>query len=148
MRRTPKLVSMLVSAAVIGVTGATCSTCGIGLLNGTKIWCALPIYWLFGFPVAIATAIIFGLPLTLIFFKLRLVRWWQFGMAGFICAIPFWIELSQPFSLVRWVESDLYYSLNYLGSGFIGGLSYWWASRKSGIGEIPSKTAREPDEPA
>ena len=148
MHPTPKPVSVLVSAAVIGVTAATCSTCGVGLVNGTKIWCASPIFWFSGFPVAIGTAIIFGLPLTLIFWKLRLARWWQFGMAGFVCAIPFWIELSKPLTSASWMESGLYDSLNYLGSGFLGGLSYWWMSRKSGIGESRSKTAQEPDEPA
>jgi hypothetical protein len=130
MHPASRPVSVLVSAAVIGVTVATCATCGVGLLNGTKIWCALPIFWLFGFPVAISTAIVAGLPLMFVFWKLRLSRWWQFGMAGLVCAMPFWIALAKPFASVRWMESGLYDSLNYLGSGFAGGLSYWWMHRK------------------
>ena len=146
MHLSPNPVSMHVYAAVIGVTAATCSTCGVGLVNGTKIWCALPIFWFFGFPVAIVMAFIFGLPVLLIFRKLRLGSWWQFGMAGFVSAIPFWIELSKPLTSVHWMESGLYNSLNYLGSGFLGGLSYWWMSRKSGIAERSSKAHGEPDE--
>lgn len=148
MDTTPNPVSTLVSAAVIGVTAATCSTCGVGLVNGTKIWCALPIYWLFGFPVAIATAIVVGLPLTLIFWKLRLVRWWQFGIAGFVCAIPAWIDIAEPFTSGRWAQSGLYDALNYLGSGLAGGLAYWWMYQKAGIRSRADDMTGESDRPA
>lgn len=128
-----RTTSMLGFAAVIGVTAATFTTCGVGLAHGTGTWCALPLFWLIGFPMAIVAALIFGLPLALIFWKLRLTPWWQFGIAGVVSAIPMWIELSQPFTSVRWAQSGLYDSLNYLGSGLAGGIAYWWISRKVGI---------------
>lgn len=120
-------------AAVIGVAGATSTTCGVGLVHGTGTWCGLPWVWFIGFPLAIITALILGLPLALLFWKFRLTQWWQFGITGFISAIPVWIVLAQPFTSVRWVQSGLYDSLNYLGSGLASGLAYWWICRKVGL---------------
>ena len=126
-------MSKLGVAAVIGVVVATSTTCGVGLAHGTGTWCALPLVWFFGFPLAIIAALIFGLPLALLFWKLRLTRWWQFGITGFLCAIPAWMELAEPFASVRWAQSGLYDSLNYLGSGLAGGLAYWWICQKVGM---------------
>lgn len=126
-------MSMLGVAAVIGVTGATFTTCGVGLAHGTGTWCGLPLVWFIGFPIAIVAALIFGLPLALLFWKFRLTNWWQFGMAGFTCAVPFWFELAEPFTSVRWAQSGFYDSLNYLGSGLAGGLAYWWICQKIGF---------------
>ena len=128
-----RTMSMLGVAAVIGVTIATFTTCGVGLAHGTGTWCALPLVWFIGFPLAITNALIFGLPLAFLFCKLRLTRWWQFAVTGFICATPVWIELAEPFTSVRWAQFGLYDSLNCLGSGLAGGLAYWWISQKVGI---------------
>lgn len=128
-----RTMSMLGVAAVIGVTAATFATCGVGLAHRTGTWCALPLFWFIGFPLAIGVALIFGLPLAFVFWKLRLTRWWQFGIAGFTSAIPLWIELAQPFTSVRWAQSGLYDSLNSLGSGLASGLAYWWISQKIGV---------------
>ena len=125
-----RATAMLAFAAAIGVTAATSTTCGVGLAHGTGTWCALPLVWLIGFPIAIVVALIFGLPLALVFRKLRLTRWWQFALAGFTCAVPTWMDLAEPFTSVRWAQSGLYDSLNYLGSGCAGGLAYWWISQK------------------
>jgi hypothetical protein len=138
---------MLGFAAVVGVTAATFTTCGVGLAQGTGGWCALPLFWLIGFPLAIVSALIFGLPLALVFRKLRLTQWWQFGTGGFVCAIPVWIELSQPFTSVRWPQSGLYDSLNYLGSGLASGLSFWWISQKIGVRNDVDESPRESDRP-
>ena len=124
---------MLGIAAVIGVTVATSATCGVGLAHGTGTWCALPLAWLIGFPFAIIAALVFGLPVAFLFWKLRLTRCWQSGTAGFMCAIPFWIELATPFTSVRWAQSGFYDSLNYLGSGLAGGVAYWWICQRAGI---------------
>jgi hypothetical protein len=128
-----RTMSMLGFAAIIGVAVATSTTCGVGLTHGTGTWCALPLVWFIGFPLAVMAALIFGLPLAFLFWKLRLTHWWQFGITGFICAIPLWIELAEPFTSVRWARSGLYDSLNYLGSGLAGGLAYWWICQKVGI---------------
>lgn len=55
-----RTMSMLGVAAVVGVTGATSVTCGVGLFHGTGTWCGLPLFWFIGFPLAIFVAIIFG----------------------------------------------------------------------------------------
>lgn len=137
MRLTIKSVlrtmMMLGIAAVIGVTVATSATCGVGLAHGTGTWCALPLSWLIGFPFAIIAALVFGLPVAFLFWKLRLTRCWQFGTAGLMCAIPFWMELAAPFTSVRWVQSGFYDSLNYLGSGLAGGVACWWICQRAGI---------------
>ena len=134
-------MSMLGVAAVIGVTIATFTTCGIGLVHGTGTWCALPLVWFIGFPLAITNALIVGLPLAFLFCKLRLTRWWQFAVTGFICATPVWMELAEPFTSVRWAQFGLYDSLNYLGSGLAGGLAYWWISQKVGMRRGTDETA-------
>lgn len=142
-----RTMSMLGVAAIIGVAMATLATCGVGLVRGTGAWCALPLVWLFGFPLAVVVALLFGLPLALLFWKLRLTRWWQFGMTGFVCALPFWIALAAPFTSVRWAQSGLYDSLNYLGSGLAAGLAYWWLCRKTGSRHGSDQMAQESNQP-
>lgn len=150
MRLTLKSVfrtaSMLGLAAVIGVSAATFTTCGLGLAHGTGTWCALPLVWFIGFPLAIIVAVIFGLPVAFLFLKFRLTRCWQFGMAGFICAIPFWMELAEPFTSVRWAQSGLYDSLNYLGSGIAAGVAYWWICQRIGIRGGNNEMSQEPNQ--
>lgn len=143
-----RTMSMLGFAAVIGVAIATFTTCGVGLAHGTGTWCALPLVWFIGFPLAVIAAVVFGLPLAFLFWKLRLTRWWQFGITGFICAIPVWIELAEPFTSVRWVQSGLYDSLNYLGSGLAGGLAYWRICQKVGICSNTDEMAQDSNRPA
>lgn len=124
---------MLAVAAIIGVATATVTTCGVGLVQGTGTWCGLHWTWLIGFPLAVIAAIIFGLPLEFLFRKWRITRWWQYGLTGFICAIPVWIQLAQPFTSFRWKHPGLYDSLNYLGSGVASGLAYWWICQKTSV---------------
>jgi hypothetical protein len=142
-----RTMAMLGVAAVIGVTGATFTTCGVGLVQGTGTWCALPLVWFIGFPLAVFSALVFGLPLALLFWRFRLTYWWQFGAAGFTCAIPFWIELAEPFTSARWAESGLYDSLNYLGSGLASGLAYWWICQRVGIRNGMNEVTGESNEP-
>lgn len=145
VRSVFRTMSMLGVAAVIGVAAATSTTCGVGLAHGTGTWCALPLVWFVGFPFAIVAAIVFGLPLAFLFWKLRLARWWQFGTAGLVCAVPAWIDLAEPFASVRWAQSGLYDSLNYLGSGLAGGLAYWWICQKVGVRDNHDEIIRESD---
>jgi hypothetical protein len=137
-----RMLSMLAAAAIMGVMAATFFTCGVGLVNGTATWCALPLAWLVGFPFAILAAIVFGVPLTFIFWKLGLQRWWQFALTGVVAALPLWYDLAAPFHSPRWQSSGVYDSLNYLGSGFGAGLAYWWIGQKFGV-QAPSRVRRE-----
>ena len=121
-----RVIGLLCLAAVIGVAIATAGTCGVGLLTGTSTWCGLPLYWLFGFPPAIAFAVALGFPAYLVFRRLGLRSWWQFTLGGLLSAVPFWYSLAQPFESARWVQSGLFDSLNYLGSGALAGLVFWW----------------------
>ena len=143
-----RTASMLGFAAIIGIVIATTTTCGVGLAHGTGTWCGLPFAWFIGIPVATVVALIFGLPLAFLFRKLRLTRWWQFGITGFLCAIPAWVELAQPFASVRWAQSGLYDSLNYLGSGLAGGLAYWRICKKVGIRSSNDEMAGQSSRPA
>ncbi|WP_354331685.1 MULTISPECIES: hypothetical protein [unclassified Undibacterium] len=123
-----RLISSLCFAAVIGVTVATSSACGIGLFEGTSTWCGLPLYWIFGFPVAIICAVIFGFPAQLLFRRLGLRRWWQFELGGLLFAMLFWYLSANPFTSARWIQSRFFDSLNYLGSGAAAGFAFWWLS--------------------
>jgi len=131
-----RTISMLFVAAIIGVALATSTTCGVGLFNGTSNWCALPLVWFVGFPIALMVALILGVPFAIIFAKLGFRQWWQFLIAAILVSVPVWYELAQPFESVRWHQSGFYDSLNYLGSGAFAGLAYWaignWFNKTSG----------------
>ena len=141
-----RTIFMLGGAAIIGVTGATSATCGAGLLHGTGTFCDFPLIWFIGFPFAITIAIILGLPGVIFFRKFHLTKWWHFGIAGLICSVPLWWVLAQPFTSARWAHAGFYDSLNYLGSGFGGGLAYWRICQKVGIrnelSALPQETNR------
>lgn len=75
--------------------------------------------------MAILCALVLGLPAYAAMRRWNLDRWWQFTLGGFVLAVPFWNELAQPFGSVRWAQSGFFDSLNYLGSGAVGGLVFW-----------------------
>ena len=54
----------------------------------------------------------------------------------------------QPFASVRWAQSGLYDSLNYLGSGLAGGLAYWRICQKVGIRSSNDDMAGQSSRPA
>jgi len=120
-----RFLGLLCFSACAGVALATAGTCGVGLLAGTFAWCGLPFYWIAGFPLAILCALVFGLPAYAAMKRWNLKRWWQFALGGLLLAVPFWNELAMPFDSVRWAQSGLFDSLNYLGSGAVGGLVFW-----------------------
>ena len=125
-----RTIGLLCLAACAGVTIVTAGTCGVGLLTGTGTWCGLPLYWVFGFPPAIVFAVVLGVPAHFIFQRLRLRAWWLFGLVGFLFALPVWYSLAQPFTSSRWIQSGFFDSLNYLSSGVVAGLTYWWLAIK------------------
>ena len=118
-------------AAILGVVTATGSACGIGLASGTDTWCWLGWVWLIAFPTAIAFALFIGLAAALLYRKLGLTHWWQFLIGGTLIAIPYWLAMAEPFASVRWEQSGFFDSLNYLGSGALGGIWFWWLSRRA-----------------
>ena len=121
-----RVTLLLGCAAVIGVVGATSAACLVGLTTGTGTWCGFPFVWPIGIILAVPAALLFGLPLDFLYRKAGLRRWWQFMVGGVVLAVPLWYELAQPFASVRWQMSGFFDSLNYLGSGAIAGLAYWW----------------------
>jgi hypothetical protein len=125
-----QVLLFLVLAAILGVVGATAVTCAVGLATGTGTWCGLPLYWVVGTPFAVASAVVLGFPASLAFRKLGLHRWWQFVLGGTALALPIWFGLAQPFDSVRWLASGLFDSLNYLGSGAVAGLAFWWLTTR------------------
>jgi hypothetical protein len=132
------LITPLCLAAAIGVVGATASTCGVGLISGTSTWCGLPLYWLIGIPTAVFFALVLGLPFHFAFEKLGLRRWWQYALGGLVLALPFWYSLAQPFSSARWLASGFFDSLNYLGSGTLAGIAFWWLAIRQSNSVHPS----------
>jgi hypothetical protein len=136
------VVRLLALAALLGVVGATGSACVIGLFTGTGTWCGFPLEWPLGAVVAIPVAVVVGLPVDWLFRRLHLRRWWQFLLIGLLSAIPVWYVLADPFASVRWLQSGGFDSLNYLGTGAVAGLAYWWlrvhrAARSNGVSGRP-----------
>ena len=125
-----RIALLLALASIIGVVGATSSACAVGLVQGTGTWCGFYLVWPIGIILALPIALLFGLPVDLLFRKAGLRRWWQFVAAGSLLALPLWYELALPFSSPRWQQSGFFDSLNYIGSGAIAGLAYWWLMRR------------------
>ena len=123
MRRVSPLLAL---AAVIGVVSATSSACVIGLALGTGTCCGFILVWPLGIVIAIPVAVLFGVPADLLYRKAGLRSWWQFLLGGSLLALPLWYEMAQPFASVRWQMSGFFDSLNFVGSGAIAGLAYWW----------------------
>lgn len=117
-------LSLALLAAILGVTAASLSSCGIGLALGTGTWCS-PATWFVGLIFAMIVALIGGLPMWFLFRRLGLERHWQYVLGGVICALPLWYELAQPFDSARWQHAGGFDSLNYLGSGAFGGFFFW-----------------------
>ena len=122
-------LSLAVIAAILGVTMAVLSSCGIGLVLGTGTWCS-PLVWFVGSLLAIATSLVGGVPMWFLFRRLGLERHWQYVLGGMLCALPAWYGLAQPFDSARWHHAGGFDSLNYLGSGAFGGLFFWFLSKQ------------------
>ena len=120
------VVRLLVLAALVGVGVATSSACAIGLTAGTATWCGFPIVWPVAALIAIPIAVLFGVPADWLFRKLGFQRWWHFLLGGVLLALPVWYELAAPFESARWQSSGFFDTVNFIGSGAIGGLAYWW----------------------
>jgi hypothetical protein len=136
-----RLVGLLSLAAVIGVTIATAGTCGVGLTVGTNTWCGLPLYWIVGFPPAIATSVVLGLPAYFIFKRYRIHSALVFALGGLLFAVPLWYFFAQPFDSPRWQQSGLFDSLNYLGSGFLGGFAFWLCVRRESKDDLTRRSS-------
>ena len=122
-----RIIQLLCCAALLGVAIASSATCGVGLLSGTGTWCtAIPFMWLVGMPLAVASALLLGVPTFMLYQRLALRRWWQFLLGGALAAIPLWYHLAAPFASVRWDRSGLFDSLEYLGSGAAAGVAFWY----------------------
>jgi hypothetical protein len=111
-------------AALLGVAAATLSTCILGLFLGTDTWCS-PLGFLFGAPFGLVAALVGGLPLWFVFRRLNFTKHWQFALGGLLCALPIWYQLASPFNSARWHHAGGFDSLNYLGSGVLGGMFFW-----------------------
>jgi hypothetical protein len=121
-----RVILLLALAAVIGVVAATSSACVIGLASGTGTWCGFILVWPIGIVYAVPVAVLFGVPADLLYRKAGMRRWWQFVLGGSLLALPLWYQMAQPFASVRWQMSGFFDSLNYIGSGAVAGLAYWW----------------------
>jgi len=118
------IIGLLCIAAVAGVIAATSLTCAVGLATGTDTWCSM-LTPLVGTPIAIACALVAGLPAYLLFRSLRLSQWWQFALGGALIALPLWYEFATPFNSARWAHAGAFDTLNYLGSGLLAGLAFY-----------------------
>jgi hypothetical protein len=125
----PKLL-LVILAAFLGVAGATSSSCVIGLTQGTSTWCGLHWAWSIGTLFAVPIAIFIGMPAYFVLRRLGFLRWWHFLLAGTLLAAPFWVGLAQPFNSIRWQQSGFFDTINYLGSGALGALAFWWLLRR------------------
>jgi len=117
---------LVVLSVFLGVAGATTTSCAIGLSQGTNTWCGLVWLWPLGTLLAIPTALLIGVPAYFFMRTLGLARWWQYLLGGILVAAPLWVGLSQPFTSIRWQQSGLFDTINYLGSGALGAVAFWW----------------------
>ncbi len=124
MRKVLATILCLAIAAAMGTMAATSLTCGVGLARGTDTWCGLGYFWVVAIPMAVLCGVVLGTPLYYIFRWLKLKAWWHYTLAGAVAAVPGWLVLAQPFASVRWGQSGLYDTLNYLGTGALAALAF------------------------
>ena len=79
----------------------------------------------FGSLFAVISGLLFGWPLSLIYRRFCLVRWWQFCVGGAICAFPFWVAWFYPFSSTHWEMYRVTNSMYFYGVGILAGYFYW-----------------------
>jgi hypothetical protein len=128
------IAGLLCVAAVVGVIAATTVTCVVGLSAGTDTWCGATIPFV-GAPIAIVCALVAGFPAYLVFRRLELGSWWHYVLGGVLIAVPAWYVLAMPFDSPRWEHAGFFDSLNYLGSGLLAGLAFYWLRRWQKAGE-------------
>ncbi len=85
--------------------------------------------WIVAIPVSILVALILGGPLAIAFRWLKFNAWWQYALGGLAASLPAWVALSQPFESARWQSVGLYDTLNYVGSGVLSAIAYWFLSQ-------------------
>lgn len=118
----------LAASAFLGVGVASSATCGVGLVAGTDTWCS-GLIWLFGAAIAVPVAVVVGFPSYYLFKRFGFTEAWHYAFAGLACSLPLWWALAAPFSSVRWQQSGLFDSLNYIGSGVCAALIFWLLQR-------------------
>jgi hypothetical protein len=126
-----RTVFLLVFSSLGGVLASTSIGCSVFLFvyqpaPRESASCALPLLWLFGFPVASVLSLVLGFPAALIFRKLGYTSWWQFGLVGTLIAVPFWAAYFWPFNHGHWYATWFYNSFQFFGAGALGGLLFWW----------------------
>ena len=124
VRRAVLVLICLAIAGAVGTMVATAFTCGVGLLKGTHAWCGLQYIWLAAVPLSVLVALLAGPVLHVLFQRFRIQAYWQYALAGGIASLPLWVVLAQPFESVRWRQSGLYDTLNYVGTGLLAAVFY------------------------
>ena len=99
-----RVIGGLVLAAII-VGGAS----GLLLFGGVGVFATLPL--------ALAVALVFGLPSYFLLRKLGWLSWWHLALSGVLLVSPVAFSL-----LPRW-----YPVMATLTSGALAGLVFWWA---------------------
>ena len=111
-------------SAILGVLSASYSTCGIDILFFTPKTCDMEKILPFGIAIGVAFALLLGFPISRLFKKLKLFRWWQFVLGATLIATPFYIVVGEPLT-ASWSDSGHFFFILYLGSGAFSGLYYW-----------------------
>ena len=98
----------------------------LGAFAFAALLIALPfdVYAIIAFPVVLVLGALFGLPLLLLFRRLRWLAWWQALLAGVMCAAPLdlvYLSLNQGHSDFVGLLNSVYC----LGMGALGGLVVW-----------------------
>jgi hypothetical protein len=94
-------------------------------VSAAQIIGVLFVYSLVASIFSTAFALLLGWPLSLLYRRLGLARWWQFCLGGVICAVPFWFAWFYPFNTGHWEAYGVHNSLYFYGVGFLGGYFYW-----------------------
>ncbi len=138
MSGTPTIftsIFLLVAAAILGVAIGTTASCGVGLIYGSDAWCYFSWVWSSGFPLAVAAAFIYGIPLVLICRLLGLRRWWQFGLGALLIAFPVAYFLAHPLRAISAKGGWNHDVMAYLGCALLAGLIYGWMAEKLGAAQ-------------
>jgi hypothetical protein len=90
-----------------------------------EIYGVWSIYLLAGGAIAYASALLFGLPTYLVMKRVTKLEWWQVGLAGGVCGLPYWLISEYPYTTAYFRNQGLTNLIVYVTAGVVAGLVFW-----------------------
>jgi hypothetical protein len=87
------------------------------------------VYVVVGSLIAYASVLLLGLPAYLVMKRTTKLKWWQIGLAGGLCGLPYWLISEYPFTTTYFQDQGMKDLVLYFVAGAIAGLTFWMVTR-------------------